>query len=275
MKFLNLGCGNKFFAGDEWLNADMLPLGKGVIRCNFLDGIPFKNDSFDLVYHSHVLEHFSKKDGAVFIKECFRILKPGGVIRIVLPNLEVIAKEYLQQLEMAAAGNEMAAYHYDWMMLEMYDQTVRNSSGGDMINWLAQPIIKNESYVFSRIGKGGEQWRQQLLQPELNTSTSPNLLKKIWRRPGIMLKALQKAYLRVVLPGRHYKIYKTGQFRYGGEIHQWMYDRYSLGRLLKDIGFREIIERSATESYLTAWASYGLDDSGETASLFMEARKPS
>ena len=70
MKYLNLGCGYKFVKSEEWVNADMIPLGDGVIECNFLNGIPMMDNEFDLVYHSHVLEHFAKADGEKFINEC-------------------------------------------------------------------------------------------------------------------------------------------------------------------------------------------------------------
>ena len=50
---------------------------------NILDRIPFGDDTFDLVYHSHVLEHFTKDDAISVMKECYRVLKP--VIPILLP----------------------------------------------------------------------------------------------------------------------------------------------------------------------------------------------
>ena len=65
----------------------------------------------------------------------------------------------------------------------------------------------------------------------------------------------------------------SGQFRFGGEIHQWMYDRYSLGRLLEKVGFKNIVIRSADTSYIDKWKEYKLDDISENASLFIEAIK--
>jgi hypothetical protein len=52
---------------------------------------------------------------------------------------------------------------------------------------------------------------------------------------------------------------QIGKFRLGGEIHQWMYDTFSLGRLLKIIGFKEIIVRDAFTSYFDEWKKYNLD----------------
>ena len=78
MKYLNLGCGSSFLTMSEWTNLDFTSSGESVIAHNLLNGIPYSDNYFDLVYHSHVLEHFSKDDGEAFIAECFRVLKPGG-----------------------------------------------------------------------------------------------------------------------------------------------------------------------------------------------------
>jgi hypothetical protein len=71
---------------------------------------------------------------------------------------------------------------------------------------------------------------------------------------------------------------RIGAFRLGGEIHQWMYDRYSLSRLLSQTGFVDIKVQSYEESDIPRWSSYQLDEiDGEPVdriSLYMEARKP-
>jgi SAM-dependent methyltransferase len=50
-------------------------------------GIPLPTDCADYVFSSHFLEHLSKADGAQLIRESWRILKPGGIIRIAVPDL--------------------------------------------------------------------------------------------------------------------------------------------------------------------------------------------
>ena len=274
MKFLNLGCGYKYVKAEEWLNADMLSVGDDVVKCNFLNGIPFDSEKFDLVYHSHVLEHFAKADAGKFIAECHRILKPGGVIRIALPNLEVIAKEYLKNLERSVAGEPNGSNDYEWIMLEMYDQTVRNKMGGSIMNYLVQETIPNEQYVFNRIGEGGKKWREEFGVSTNGTGTKGSpLLQKIIKQPSLILKGLKQLFIRLLLSGKDYQYYTTGRFRLGGEIHQWMYDRYSLGRLLQQSGFTNIVVRTAVTSYIDKWADYKLDDPSENASLFIEAIK--
>ena len=154
IKYLNIGCGNHVVESKEWINVDFATNNPNVISHNLLNGIPFNNDQFDLVYHSHVLEHFTKNDGIKLIKECYRVLKNNGIIRIAIPNLEEIAKLYLENLNKCWEDptNENYKANYQWILLEMYDQTVRNNVGGELMNFVKQPNLINKDYVIDRIG---------------------------------------------------------------------------------------------------------------------------
>jgi predicted SAM-dependent methyltransferase len=273
MRYLNLGCGKKFIQLPEWLNADMVPLGEGVMQCNFLDGIPFENKSFNLVYHSHVLEHFSRKDGEKFIRECYRILRPGGVLRIALPDLKVIASEYLKNLDRIAAGEKAAEADYDWMMLEMYDQTVRNHSGGEMLDYLNDENKTNAAYISNRVGNGGDSWQSENKPAGSPADTFTGKFRKALKKPSLVFDIIREKWLQLFLSKKNFQYYKTGKFRKGGEIHQWMYDSFSMERLLKKAGFDEVIVQNATSSKIENWAGYRLDDPHESASLFIEAVK--
>lgn len=272
-QYLNLGCGHKYVVDSKWLNADMDAASADVQVCNFINGIPFEDNRFDLVYHSHVLEHFNKEDGAFFIAECYRVCKPGGVIRIALPNLEIITKNYLQEMEKAIAGDAVAKNNYDWMLLEMYDQTVRNQSGGDMIHFLTQPNLPNQEYVLNRIGQGGLKFRENYYEQQKVKQSFSSKLKLALQKPGKAFEKITDAFLRIILGQTKFNYYQIGRFRNGGEIHQWMYDRYSLKLLLEKVGFTEVTQRTATASYIHEWKSYHLDDTTENASLFMEGVK--
>ena len=70
-----------------------------------------------------------------------------------------------------------------------------------------------------------------------------------------------------------------GRFRLSGEVHQWMYDRYSLARLLKDAGFHETHACDAATSRIPDWGRFNLDTlpDGQVIKpdlFFMEAVKP-
>jgi SAM-dependent methyltransferase len=58
-------------------------------------GLPCRDNSVDLLYASHVLEHLPLKEFRVALKECRRILKNGGVFRAVVPNLKYCIDQYI------------------------------------------------------------------------------------------------------------------------------------------------------------------------------------
>ena len=70
---------------------------------------------------------------------------------------------------------------------------------------------------------------------------------------------------------------EIGKFRRSGEIHQWMYDRYSLSFLLQNNGGKDIIVRDAFTSYIKGWTEFGLDANNNVVrkpdSLYIEAIK--
>ena len=94
MKYLNVGCGKKFSTDTIWENIDMVSHSKHVRSYNLIKGFPYSDNSFDAVYHCQVLEHIPKEEAANFLKECLRVLKPGGILRVVVPDLQNIMQEY-------------------------------------------------------------------------------------------------------------------------------------------------------------------------------------
>jgi len=76
---------------------------------NLEDKLPFPNNSFDLVYMSHVLEHVRWWKTVAVLKEVYRILSPDGVIEIWVPDFEYIVKCYLNK----RCGDEWRKYNSD------------------------------------------------------------------------------------------------------------------------------------------------------------------
>ena len=65
----------------------------------------FKDNSVDIVYASHLFEHLSLKSATLFLQESYRCLMPGGVIRIVVPDLFKIAKRYINEYNAIEIGD--------------------------------------------------------------------------------------------------------------------------------------------------------------------------
>jgi predicted SAM-dependent methyltransferase len=88
---LHVGCGNNFFP--NWVNSDIHPKSDLII---FLQKrLPLKNSCIDRIYSEHVLEHVTYKVAVFFLKEAHRTLKPNGVIRIAMPDLDDLVDGYL------------------------------------------------------------------------------------------------------------------------------------------------------------------------------------
>lgn len=270
MKLLNLGCGSRYLP--NWTNLDFVSTGPGVVAHNLLEGIPFPNDSFDVVYNSHVLEHFSKEQAIYFIQECYRVLKPSGVLRIATPDLEQIARIYLQQMEKVLSdANPLNKANYDWAVIEMFDQAVRHKSGGDMAAYWRQPELINQDWIETRMGDEFLAFRNSIARKRVR-SVNDNVLLR-W------IKSFRKKVL-IWLSNepRLFEYLALGRFRLGGEIHQWMYDRYSLFALLKESGFRTVKQMDAHTSLMNDWDKFQwLDmEAGKVRkpdSIFMEAIK--
>ena len=146
---LNVGCGQRFHT--DWVNVDLMPVDDSVQACDISKGLPFEDGQFDAVYHSHVLEHLQPDAGRALLSECLRVLKPGGVMRVVVPDLEQIASLYLQKHQLAWDGNGKPS-DYQWMKLELLDQLVRSRSGGEMGRFIVEDSVEDKTFAKQRIG---------------------------------------------------------------------------------------------------------------------------
>jgi predicted SAM-dependent methyltransferase len=79
--------------------------------------LPFPDSSIDYVYTSHFLEHNSLGDARQLITDVFRILKSGGVLRIVVPDLAMGARLYLDALRANPDDSKAAGDFLDWLQL--------------------------------------------------------------------------------------------------------------------------------------------------------------
>ncbi len=273
MKYINLGCGSIYSKKDEWTNLDFVSHSEHVISHNLLSGIPFPDNTFDLVYHSHVLEHFKKEDGELFLIECFRVLKKGGVIRFAVPDLGNIIHEYLTiTSELEKNGNdEIIQEKYEWILLELFDQIVRTENGGNMGKFLVRDTLNILDYIESKIGNEASAYRKWKLNRKIVKKSI--LEEKTVNNIYSNLKKQIKYLLNISKP---VKIVQNN-FKEMGEIHQWMYDKYSSQMLLKKTGFDSIKIRSGVDSFIENWEYFELDTINgklrKPDSLYIEAVK--
>jgi predicted SAM-dependent methyltransferase len=90
---LQLGCGPKPIPG--WVNVDLEDHALVDISCDLTFGLPFCPDGvFDVVFSEHFLEHIDRKSAIHLMRECVRVLKPGGVARFAIPDLDKLLDDY-------------------------------------------------------------------------------------------------------------------------------------------------------------------------------------
>ncbi len=248
--FLNLGCGTAFSSSPEWLNVDIAPhssVAKHVRRYHLAMGIPFADNRFDGVYHSHLLEHFPRAQALPFLKECLRVLRPGGILRVVVPDLESILRQYLDALEQARQNLPGADARLLWMQVELIDQMVRRKSGGMMATVWEEADEPTAAFIRSRIGQELE-----------NIPRHPQEVSLTLPEENLRLPTVNPAFLEE------------------GECHQWMYEEVSLTALLHEAGFTNIHTVRHHESSIPGFTlDSNLDGSARKPdSLYLEAHRP-
>ncbi len=154
MQVLNLGCGTK--VSPDVVNIDWSPylrirrsrvlssiarlllseerrkkldsLPSSIICCDLTEGIPFPDNTIDAVYHSHLFEHLERNRAERFIAEVKRVLKPRGIHRIVVPDLEQLTRRYLSHLDSCASKAERD--RHDSYVADIIEQLVREQGTG-------------------------------------------------------------------------------------------------------------------------------------------------
>lgn len=129
--FVQFGCG--LSAPPAWENFDASPtlrmqripgLGALIRRSDrypvfpdnvrygdIVAGLPVREGTCDAVYCSHVLEHLSLTDLRIALRNTYRYLRPGGVFRLVVPDLTKLCRDYLQSADEGAALDFMEQAH--------------------------------------------------------------------------------------------------------------------------------------------------------------------
>ena len=120
---INFGCGwEQKFPG--WINVDLKVEAVPDVIANLGRDLPFASACADFIYTESFIEELPLAQGRNFLRECRRIIKPGGVMRLLTADLEKFARAYLQQP--------------DWLV-ETWDITTAGLDAAD--RFLAEPQL--------------------------------------------------------------------------------------------------------------------------------------
>jgi predicted SAM-dependent methyltransferase len=89
---VHLGCGKRILP--NWLNVDGLPAPGVDLLWDLRYPLPLETNSVAAIFSEHVLEHLYKGEGIALLQECYRILEPGGRMRIGVPDAELYLRAY-------------------------------------------------------------------------------------------------------------------------------------------------------------------------------------
>jgi predicted SAM-dependent methyltransferase len=264
---VNIACGDAYAEG--WCNFDYIPYSTAVKQANLLERLPVSDGEADVVYSSHFLEHIPRSHVGLFLAECFRITKPGGRVRLVLPDLEEMCGAYLK---LRLQGKHDKA---DFLVLEMLDQCVRTVSGGELGAFYERmqagaTNVDMPEFVKQRTG--------HIIRPSAPKSRSR--LQRLLRHPVKLVGKLEQLYIRAVLallPSAFRQ--QNVSLASLGERHAWIYDYYTVQQLLHKAGFVDVQRLTATTSAIRDFPFHPLDIDAQgeprkgVESMYIEARK--
>ena len=243
--------------------------------------LEFADETFDAVYVNHVFEHLTPSQGELCARQIFNALKPGGIWRVSVPDLEWLCQHYLETLSAADSHpTRENAVRYRWAVMSIFEQMVRNRSGG-----LMQDAIEQGDYDDAQL----RQLFGDMLRPLVERTQSARSRAADAGRQPRQARRRRSFTFRAVL-GRIYRAARTilGEPppytdrldpRVTKEAVQWMYDRFSLRCLVEQAGFEDVRQMDHLSSSIPGWSAYDFDRSNNGGypldpSVFIEGRKP-
>ncbi len=91
--YLNVGYWHHLSEGTLYANPNGVE-GTYLLNHDLVKGIPAADNSLEVIYHSHLLEHLSYQEGMEFIVNCYKALAPGGMMRVLVPDLQLWIENY-------------------------------------------------------------------------------------------------------------------------------------------------------------------------------------
>ena len=246
-------------AAADWTFARFRPPYQGRRRADLLIDAtrpwPCADASLEAVYVRRIVEMLRPAEADALIAEASRVLRPGGVLRVSVPDFEDAAREYLRVMAaLRESPDETLEARRRELSLELADQFLRWRSGGRL-----RPYIADGRFPAERLAtRYGDVFRLPL--PPAPTPAP-------WRRWA----RRAREFARLWRGERNYP-----DILWQREKTLWIYDRFSLPLMAERRGFRDARAVSADVSAIAGWDRWRLDlsahgDRPHEPSLFVEA----
>lgn len=217
---LNLGCGPVH--ADGWVNVDgsnrawlasRLPWLDRILvklrilspteftpeirQANLLRRFPWSDASVDAIYMGEVLEHFTAQQGEHVLRECYRVLKPGGVLRLRVPDHARFWTNYVQEYEAVRARprDQWSLEHTRWTAMYFREICVRRprpwQSMGHFHKWMYDEV--SLLLLLEAIGF------RQAERRDLHDSRIPQV-EAVEVRPDLIVEATRPEVMQIDAP---------------------------------------------------------------------------
>lgn len=210
--------------------------------------IPFLDESFEVIYIRDILERIQESRAKSFLSDCLRALKPNGIIRVAIKDLEGICKNYINELEKFRQSKAPSDIRYNFSKLELLDKLVMEKKGGKITKFVKDNFNKDEKYLVDRIGKESVESIKNTVIPEtfINETAIPST---------------------------------NSEIEYSLEKYLNLFDFFSIKEVLNEAGFVDISQKSYNESINNdiKACNFDSDENGNIKhpdEIFIEARKP-
>ena len=127
IKKIHFACGGKYFPG--WINVDfhrrnsfLLPDNTIYYSVDLISKQPFPDNHFEFGFAEDFIEHLQQSDSIVFLSECFRTFKPGGVLRLAFPGLEGVLQKHYSTVDYETTIVAKEEAYTTWGHLHFYSR---------------------------------------------------------------------------------------------------------------------------------------------------------
>jgi len=120
MKKVHFGCSDRFPGPiDGWDNLDIFPRNNKIIKCDVINGLPYKNNTISHIFSVHTFEHFTLNQCKKVLNDCYNKMCISGVIRIIVPDLRRIVSDF-EDFENSQFFNKFEN-KWEFLLYAMYD----------------------------------------------------------------------------------------------------------------------------------------------------------